>query len=256
MQRGATLPTSKVAILKSYPEMTGIHVEDGWVRMGGLTTFEEFGQSPEIQRVIPRIDEFLWLIASLHIRNRATIAGNIVNASPIGDVSIMMLALDAELVLKDGDVERIVPLKSFFKGYKVIDKDAHEIVTEIRFPEPTADTIVAWEKVSKRKALDIASVNSAAKMQISDEGVVEAMSLTVGGVAAVPLFLKETSEFLVGKVLTSEVVRDAIDLAMKEVSPISDVRGSADYKRLLARQFIIAHCMKLAPERVLFEDLK
>src|SRR5690606_4183935 len=100
------------------------------------------------RRVIPRMDEWIWLIASLHLRNRATIAGNIVDASPIGDMSNLLLALDAELVMVAGDAERIVPLKSFYKGYKVYDKRPHEIITQIRFPDPDG-AVIRFEKVSK-----------------------------------------------------------------------------------------------------------
>ncbi len=255
VQRGEHIPDSTVAILNRYPEMRGIRVQDGWYHVGSLTTFEQFAQHPEIRKVIPKVDEWLWLIASLHLRNRATIAGNIVNASPIGDMSNLMLALDSELVLRAGDDERIVPMKSFYKGYKQFDKKPHEIVTEIRFPVPKSGTVVHFEKVSKRKALDIASVNSAAKMRISDAGVVEEMSLTAGGVAATPLWLKDTSAFLVGKAINTDTVRDALEVAMNEISPISDVRGSAEYKRLLTRQFIISHCMKLSPSTVDFQEL-
>lgn len=239
VQRGEEIPQSTVTILNRYPQMRGIEFKDGYFVLGSLTTFEEFAQHPELRRVIPSMDEWMWLIASLHLRNRATIAGNIVNASPIGDMSNLLLALDAELVMVAGDAERIVPLKSFYKGYKVYDKRPHEIITQIRFPDPDG-AVIRFEKVSKRKALDIASVNSGAKLKVENGVVVEA-SLSAGGVAAHPLWLKDTGDFLKGKALNLENAAAALEIAMSEVSPISDVRGSADYKRLLTRQFLVAH---------------
>src|SRR5690606_27803281 len=144
------------------------------------------------------------------------IAGNIVNASPIGDMSNLLLALDAELVMVAGDAERIVPLKSFYKGYKVYDKRPHEIITQIRFPDPDG-AVIRFEKVSKRKALDIASVNSGAKLKVENGVVVEA-SLSAGGVAAYPLWLKDTGDFLKGKALNLENAAAALEIAMSERS--------------------------------------
>lgn len=239
VQRGEEIPESAVAILNRYPEMRGIRHEDGYFYLGSLTTFEEFAEHADMRRLIPDMDDWMWLIASLHLRNRATIAGNIVNASPIGDMSNLMLALDSELVMKIGDAERIVPIKSFYKGYKQYDKRPHEIITQIRFPDPDG-AVIRFEKVSKRKALDIATVNSAAKLKLKD-GVVQSASLTAGGVAAFPLWLKRTGDSLVGKELNLAHAAAALEIAMDEISPISDVRGSADYKRLLTRQFLISH---------------
>lgn len=245
VQKGEQIPSSNVALLARYPELRGIRVKDGFFVLGGMTTFEEFAHHPEIRKIIPDVDEWMWLIASLHLRNRATIAGNIINASPIGDMSNLMLALDAELVLKKGDLERAVALKEFYKGYKSYDKTPDEIVAEIRFPDPKNATI-RFEKVSKRKALDIATVNSGAKIRVTEQNVVEEASISVGGVAAYPLWLKRTGNYLTGKTLDSNHAAAALEIAMDEIAPISDVRGSADYKRLLARQLVFSHLNSIA----------
>lgn len=129
-----------------------------------------------------------------------------------------------------------------------------EVLTRIRIPRPTADSRINWEKVSKRKCLDIASVNSAITIRVDGDRIVEA-SLAMGGVAPIPKLLTQTGDFLAGKSVTAETVLGAVAVAQREISPISDIRGTATYKRLLARQLILAHFVRLYPEHIRLREL-
>ncbi len=253
VQKGELLPESKVYLLNLHPEMKTISKKNGYIHVGALTTFEEFANHPDIRNTIPDIQAFMSRIASLQIRNRATVGGNIINASPIGDMTILLLALEAALVLENDAQSRTVPITSFFKGYKQPDKIPSEILADIVIPEFPSNTKINFEKVSKRKYLDVASVNSAMKIR-SEDGIVREISLSIGGVAPVPLFLKATSHYFTGKQVCRDVVEGAFPIIQQEICPISDIRGSVDYKRLLARQLIIAHFTKLFPERVSVRD--
>ena len=253
IQRGDFLPESQVYILNLRPEMKGVSKENEYVRVGALTTFEEFANHPEIIRIIPDIQAYFLRVASLQIRNRATIGGNIINASPIGDVTILLLALESMLVLKNGETSRKVPITSFFKGYKQIDKTPSEILVDILIPTPSADTKINFEKVSKRKCQDVASVNTAMKLR-SEYDIIREMVLSMGGVAPVPLLLKTTCKYFLGKEVSRETIEGAFPIIQQEISPVSDIRGSAEYKRLLARQLLIAHFTKLFPEKVKLRD--
>ncbi len=252
VQQGEDLPEASVHVLNLHPEMKGIARENGRLRVGALTTFEEFARHPEIVQIIPAIQDYMFLIASWQIRNRATLGGNLVNASPIGDMTVLLLALETLLVLKDGPASRTVPITAFYQGYKQLDKTPSEILTEILIPIPFSDTRVHWEKVSKRKCLDIATVNSAIRVRCAD-GVIQEASLAMGGVAPVPLFMTKTANYLVGKPVSVETVKGMFAIAQDEIAPISDVRGSVDYKRLLVRQFLMAHFARLYPEAVSVE---
>ncbi len=249
VQQGEVLPEAPVHVLNLHPEMQGIARSDGFLRVGALTTFEDFANHPDVRRIIPAIKDYMFLIASVQIRNRATLGGNVVNASPIGDMTILLLALEALLVLKDGGASRTVPLTAFYRGYKVLDKTPAEVLTEIRIPEPAPGTRINWEKVSKRTCLDIASVNSALRVRCAG-GVIEDVALAMGGVAPVPLFMAQTCAYLRGRPVSAETVEGAFAVAQQEIAPISDVRGSAAYKRLLVRQFLMAHFAKLFPEEI------
>jgi len=225
--------------------------EEDKVLISGGATFEELTHSDIIRQIIPNIEETNKLIASLPIRNSATIAGNIVNASPIADMTIILLSLNAVVHLSN---EKIVPLREFFLGYKTLAKSDTDIIEKIGIQIPAKGTVFNFEKVSKRTHLDIASVNSAMMIKVEDEKVISC-GLSIGGVAPIPLFLKETSAFLEGKTLNTETIKSALKIIDKEISPISDVRGSAEYKRLLAKQLFKGHFMKLFPDRILMKDL-
>lgn len=221
-----------------------IRQEGGTVSVGAACTADDLGRSPVMRRLFPNLDEHLKLVSSTPIRNMGTVGGNLVNASPIGDLTIWFLALGASVTLRRDSQTRTVPLEKFYLGYKTLDKAPDEILETISFPAPTERQVFSFEKVCKRTYLDIASVNSALLLETSGGRIVQAR-LSAGGVAPVPLFLEKTAEFLAGKMLSAETLEAAADLAQTEISPISDVRGSAEYKRLLLRQLLRAHFSKV-----------
>ena len=131
-------------------------------------------------------------------------------------------------------------MHDFYLGYKQLDLQPEEKIVSIRFPVPPGDYAFHFEKVSRRTHLDIASVNSAAFIA-NESSTITLARLSAGGVAPVPFLLQETNAFLTGSTINDTVVRQAMDIAAAEISPISDVRGSADYKRTLLRQLLFAH---------------
>jgi len=217
-------------------------------------TIEEFRTSSIVKKYFPELIKQLKLFASLPIRNSATISGNLVNASPIGDSAIIFLALNAKLKISNGNKFREIPLTKFYKDYKLLDLNDGEVVEEILFPLPKEDEYFNFEKVSKRTHLDIATVNSAITIQ-AKAGVIITVSLSAGGVSPIPLYLYKTSNFLKGKSINSELILDALKILQSEISPISDIRGSAEYKELLLKQLVKAHFVELFPEQIDVEVL-
>ena len=238
--------------------------------VGAGVPTEDLKQNRELTSLIPGWQEHLGLIASAQIRQRATVGGNIVNASPIGDLAVYFLALGTEVKIEKGRAEtggdgagRTVRLEDFFLDYKKLDLQPGEAVKEFIFSLPEKGGAINFEKVSRRTHLDIASVNSAVRLETAHEkdGVkILSAGLAAGGVAPVPLLLRKTGELLAGKGssgnrLTAELVKEAVEVADEEINPITDIRGSAEYKRLLLRQLIYAHFITLFPEEVPPEDL-
>ena len=253
VQQGESIPELSLDILDSHSDLRGIEEQDGFISVGALTSFEEFANHRLISNMIPNIEHYMQLNASWQIRNRATLGGNLINASPIADMTIPLLALKAELLLTSAKQERLVPLIQFYKGYKTFDKRPNEILAKIRIPQFSGDTRFHFEKASRRKHLDIATVNSAVCIRIS-ENIIEDIGLAVGGVAPIPLFLHDTCRFLIGKAIQPQLISEALSLLQQEIAPISDIRGSAEYKRLLARQFFIAQFATLFPDMINVRD--
>jgi xanthine dehydrogenase small subunit len=218
---------------------TGIRIDGDEIVFAGGATAEDMKKSPELAEFLGDMTGPMDLMGSLPIRERATVAGNLVNASPIGDMTAMLMALDADLELARGQNRRTVPLRSFYTGYKAMDLIPGELVESIRVKRRDG-VLFNFEKVSKRTWLDIASVNSAATFRV-EEGVIVDAGISAGGVAPVPLALVETEKLLIDRPPNADTAWAAARCAMDETSPIDDVRGSAAYKRLLLRQLVLAH---------------
>ena len=253
VQRHEELPTLAPFFI-AHNKLDYIKEDESEILIGGGTTFEELAESEIINKYFPSIKQDSIMIASKLIRNVATLSGNIVNASPIGDMTIILLALNAKLRLKINEIIRKVPLRDFYLDYKIIDKQPMEIIEEISIPKPSGNYKFNFEKVSKRTHLDIASVNSAMMIE-TEEGKIIAASISAGGVAAIPKYLEKTSELIIGKEISDETVLAAAESAMLEVAPIDDVRGSAEYKRLLLGQQVKAHFIELFPETINIGEL-
>ncbi len=247
VQKGESLQEGNLHSLYSRRDLTDIRQTADGLLVGSLTTIEEFIRHPLILSLIPDIAEYGECIASWQVRSRATLAGNIINASPIADMTILLLALQAQIELDDGHNKRRLELADFFLDYKKLDKSQQELLTRIFIPRILPDTRIHFEKVAKRKHLDIASVNSAIKIR-EKHGRVSEAAISCGGVAPIPLLLRATGRSLTGKPLHMNSLKKAVQVMEQEIRPISDVRGSADYKRLLARQLLMAHFLYLYPE--------
>ncbi len=225
-------------------ELNFITKEKNTCFLGPAVTVSDLRASEIINTSIPQFQKFSKLVSSTPIRNMATIAGNFVNASPIGDFSIFFLALDAQIELDSIEKKRTIPLRKFYKGYKQLDKTLDEIISRISFELPSKNTYLNFEKISKRTHLDIASVNTAICLEI-ENGIIQKAGLSAGGVGPIPMFLEKTSTYLQGKKINNDTISGAIETMKTEISPIGDVRGSATYKTLLLEQLIKAHLMPL-----------
>lgn len=240
VQKHEAMVEADINFMLPQTHMKQVYQQGNRCIIGGASTVTDLINADAIQKAIPGFNKIVKLVSSTPIRNLATIAGNFVNASPIGDFTIMFLALDAHIILSDGNNKRELPLRKFYKGYKQLDKLPNEYIETIWFELPAEGSLFNFEKVSKRTHLDIASVNTAICITVNGQLIMQA-SISAGGVNAVPTYLSATSAFLTGKVLTEELVEEATHIAQKEVSPISDARGSEAYKRLLLRQLMKAH---------------
>jgi xanthine dehydrogenase small subunit len=230
-------------------DLRGIRDLGDAIEIGASATVTDLMVSPIMQAAFPDLYKHLKLVSSTPIRNMATLAGNFVNGSPIGDMTVWFLALDAELTLSTGvrsgsGSDRVLSLKDLYLGYKQLAKQQEEIITAIRFKKPSGDFRFNFEKVCKRTYLDIATANTAISLTMDGSTIVDA-HVSAGGVGPIPMYLRRTSEFLRGENIDEETITAANEIMQSEISPISDVRGTADYKRLLLRQLFRAHFVEM-----------
>lgn len=256
-------------LLRSLGDLKGIApvtIEGSpWVRIGAATIVRDFFASARVREAAPGIETFERDFASTLIRNVATLGGNIANASPVGDITAMLMALGAVLEIGSPQAEaakpRLLPIEEFFKGYKQTALEGDEIIRAILIPgDGNPDSPpgaggknsrirFSFEKIAKRKNLDIAAVNTAISFRVND-GRIHGARISAGGVAAVPLLLRKASALMENfpiadpKALAA-LARAVSAAAEEEVSPIGDVRGSAAYRKRMTGRLVLAHFIRL-----------
>jgi len=244
------LSEEKVHLISEDNRLKGISFTDNLCTIGANTTVTELLENERLRAIFPKLKQFVKLISSEQIRNMGTLGGNFVNASPIGDLSIFFLALNSTLTIQDKNSKtRPVSFQEFHTDYKKYDLQQGELIQSISFKILNDSERFHFEKVSKRTHLDIASVNTAIRISMNNNRI-ENAHVSVGGVAAIPKYLIKTNQFLIGKEINSITIKEAEKVLQSEISPISDVRGSNIYKRLLARQLFFAHFITLFSDKI------
>lgn len=177
------------------------------------------------------------VFGSPQIRNVATIGGNIINASPIADSLPFLIACDAMLTLVSKQGTRNVPINDFFKGYKQIDLKPGELLSEIRMALPPTDRKLRLYKVSRRRDLDISTFTGAIWVDLEGDTIKDA-GIAYGAVGPTVLRLKQTESFLHGETFSLDTMRRAGDIALQEITPLSDVRGGEEFRNQLAKNVL------------------
>ena len=249
------LSEEKVHLISDDKTLKGIYFTDDTCTIGANTTVTELLENKELRKIFPKLKSFLKLISSEQIRNMGTLGGNFVNASPIGDLSIFFLALNSTLTIhNENGKTRQLPFQEFHTDYKKYDLQKGELIKSISFGILKDLEHFNFEKVSKRTHLDIASVNTAISITV-DNNKIENAHVSIGGVAAIPKYLTKTNQFLKGKEINYKTVKAAEVVLQSEISPISDVRGTSGYKRLLAKQLFFAHFLELFSNEIDLQSL-
>jgi xanthine dehydrogenase small subunit len=187
---------------------------------------------------LPTYAAMLDRFGSPPIKNAGTLGGNLVNGSPIGDTIPALLVLNAEVELAGPKGSRRVNLNEFYTGYRKTVLKPDELLTAVHVPLPGDDEVPACYKISKRRDLDISSFTAAVWMK-TDGDTIGAVRIAYGGVAPTVVRLPQTEAALVGQPLTEATWRKAGRIARSEIKPISDVRGSAEYRATLAANILV-----------------
>jgi len=216
------------------PELHYIKEDAEYVRIGASMTLTEIEKNEIVNRYFPVLVDAVKTMAARQIRNVATLAGNLANASPAADSAPPLIVLGAKVILQSKNNEREVPVEDLFVFVKKTIIESNEIIKEIKIPKHPEAFAASFEKLGKRNALVLAIVSAAASV-VREGDVIKDVRIALGSVAPTPLRVKKAEDVLKGKTPTTELVEKAAEVVMNEVKPISDVRASAEYRKDMAR---------------------
>jgi CO/xanthine dehydrogenase FAD-binding subunit len=222
----------------------GVELADGCLRIGACTTFAELLASEELHRHVPLLWEATGDIGAVQIRERGTIGGNVVTASPVGDMLPGLLALEARVMVSSVTTTRVIPYEQFLCGYRTVDLATDELLVAIEIPVPEDGTVQHWRKVGTRAAQAVTKVSIAATARLDGRKVAMAR-LAFGAVADRPVRLHAVEQTVEGAV-ADERLADVVDLEVRRaLGPFTDHRSTGDYRRDVAGRLAAAFFLAL-----------
>jgi xanthine dehydrogenase small subunit len=230
-----TIP-AKILDLNRVAELDGITVENGELVLGSRASWTAIEQVCE--ELVPEFYKIVAVFGAPQIRHVGTIGGNIANASPIADSLPFLYVMEAMLELRGATSRREVNINDFYKGYKKLDICPGELITRVHIPLPKFDELFKLYKVSRRRDLDIASFTAAIRIRLDGDTIADA-AIALGAVGPTVIRARKTEDFLRGRPFDVDTMRRAGDIAVAEITPISDVRGAADYRYQLTRNILL-----------------
>lgn len=227
-------PGTRLIDLKGIERLGDISKENNMVTIGASASYASILDSPLIADACPLLARVVEDIGSVQIRNTGTIGGNLCTASPGGDASVGLLALDTQVLIAGSDYEKTIPLTDFFTGYGTTVLGREEIVTAVRFPAMTPEDRSSWIKLGRRSAFTMSVLSVATRFRIDNESF-DAVTLAMGLAGPTPRRIAEVEQFLQGKKATPDVILEAAGIAALAVRPRSSFRADAEYRRDMTR---------------------
>jgi xanthine dehydrogenase FAD-binding subunit len=226
--------------LKNISELKKIRVSKNQIEIGAMVTHAQLEKSEDIKKYFPILSQAAADIGSPQIRNRGTIGGNIVNASPAGDLLAPLMAYRAKFKLLSGKDETSVPAESFFLGPKKTILRSVQLLAQTILPLPKERTYGCWIKIGKRKALIIATITIALVVEMAEDNkTIKDVRACLGSVAPTPIEVKEIRKKIVGKNFGQLDFNELGRIVEDKISPIDDIRGTREYRKDVAKDIMI-----------------
>ena len=239
MMKQRLLRPSCLISLRSVRGLNGIELQNGGLRIGGLATHRQLETSPLIRRRLPILAETYHHVATLRVRNMATVGGGLAHADPNQDPPPSLIALGATLKATSANGSRVIPMDEFFKDYYETVLNPDELITEVMVPKLPPNSGAAYIKFLPRTADDYATVSAAAVLTLDKSNkTVADVRIALGSVGVTPIRATAAEAVLRGQPLKTEAFAEVGEKAKEAVDPISDFRGSAGYKKDMAAVFV------------------
>lgn len=239
MMKQRLVRPSCLVSLRSVRGLDSIEIKDGGVRIGGLATHRQVESSPLLRRRLPLLTETYHHVATIRVRNMATVGGGLAHADPNQDPPPSLIALGATVKATSADGSRVIPLDDFFTDYYETVLKPDEIVTEIFVPKMSANSAGAYLKFLPRTADDYATVSAAAVLTLDKtHKTITDVRIALGSVGVTPIRATAAEALLRGQPVKAEAFVEAGEKAKEAVDPVSDFRGSAAYKKEMAGVFV------------------
>jgi carbon-monoxide dehydrogenase medium subunit len=235
LEAGVRVGVDTLVDITRIPDIDRICLDDeDVIHLGPLVTHNQCASSKLIREFAFPLAQAAWTVGAPQIRNRGTVAGNLITASPANDTISPLMALDAKVTLRSTAGDRVVSLEKFYTGVRKTVMKPDEMLVDINFPAMDVETQRgAFYKVGLRRTQAISVVNLTAVLTFDHEKVAKAR-LTFGSVAPTIIHAKNAEKTLVGKRLDETTIASAMKFVRKDVKPIDDLRGSADYRKYMA----------------------
>jgi carbon-monoxide dehydrogenase medium subunit len=222
--------------VKGIHEMDGLATSGDELSIGALTRIRTLETSPSALEKVPLLAQAAAKLGSVQVRHRATIGGNLCNASPSAETAPALLAMDAQAVICGKAGTRIVDLADFFLGPGATVLGDGEMLTHLKIPLTRNRQGSVYYKLSTRKAMDLAFVGVAVLLELGRGGQISKARIALGAVAPTPIRVPSAEKLLEGRVLDLDAARESAELAAQSCKPISDLRASAEYRREMVRE--------------------
>ena len=235
LQQGLVQPGHLVG-LRDIPELQGVRaLPNGGLEIRALTTHRQAETAAALQTYCPTLAETFSRVATIRIRNQATVGGNLAHADPAQDPPPMLMALGGTAVVASQAGERRIPLENFFVDYFETALQPGDVLVAVELPPLAPGTRTTYKKFLPRTQDDYATVSVAALLQLGEDHRCVEVRIGLGAAGTTPLRARHVEDALRGQSLTPDMVREAAALVVDEVDPLDDIRGSASYKRDMAR---------------------
>jgi carbon-monoxide dehydrogenase medium subunit len=222
--------------VKGVHEMNGLAISGDEFSIGALTCIRTLETSPSVLEKVPLLAQAAAKLGSVQIRHRATIGGNLCNASPSAEMAPALLALDAQAAIYGKTGTRVIGLGDFFLGPGATVLGDGELLTHLKIPLTRNRQGSLYYKLSTRKAMDLAFVGVAVLLELEGDDQISKARIALGAVAPTPIRVPSAEKLLEGRVISLEVARESAELAAQSCKPISDLRASAIYRREMVRE--------------------